>query len=75
MNGNGSAPFRYVVDTEKGRHVVQLGSPDNDGAKLARWVRERAITGPISVRLEWRLADQKWQRGPTVSIIAEELLR
>ena len=44
--------------------VVRLASPDLDGSKLKRWVRDNGITGDLQVTVEQRVGDQWVSVGP-----------
>ena len=67
MNTNGDATVRYRISGGSGylqRWIVKLASPDLNGDKLKRWVRENGITGNLSVTVEQRVGDQWYSAGP-----------
>ena len=69
-NSNGDSPIRYRITQVDdhgdldGKWIVKLDSPDLDGSKLKRWVRENGITGDLQVTVEQRISDQWYSAGP-----------
>ena len=51
---NGDAPVRYRISQGDKKWVVKLAGPDEDAAKLKRWVADNDIEGEIIVSCEWR---------------------
>ena len=59
MSSNGDAPVRYVITQDERRWVAKLSGPDEDGVKLAAFVKRNQIEGEILVTIEVRIPGEE----------------